>query len=313
MGITRRDFLKYCIGSATALGLSSTIVGTLTKALAGDSNMPTVIWIEGSSCSGCTVSLTNLIGSSSSGGPVDIADLLINNINTVFAKTVMSACGDLSVSNLRTAQQAGGYVLVVEGGIPTAFNGMACTVWSENGNDITMMQAVQELAPGAAAVLCVGSCSSFGGIPSAGPNPTKVKSVKELTGISTINMPGCPAHPDWVAGTIASLLCGNIPATDSAGRPLAFYGNTVHSKCPKKPLYELGTNIPERAEDCFAARFGEEGKCLNRLGCNGPDSHADCPSRGWNNGMNYCTQANANCIGCVEPDFPKSPLIARPA
>lgn len=302
MGITRREFLKYCIGSAAVLGLGTSMIGKLTKALAGDGSMPSVIWIEGASCSGCTVSLANLIGSASEGGPADVADLLINNINTVFAKTLMSASGDLAVSRLRAAQAAGGYVLVVEGGIPTAFNGMACTVFSEGGIDITMKTAVEQLAPGADAVLCVGTCSSFGGIPKAGPNPTGIKSVKELTGISTINMPGCPAHPDWVAGTIASILCGTIPSLDASGRPVAFYGSTVHSKCPRKPLYDIGH---------FATKFGEEGKCLSHLGCNGPDSHADCPSRGWNNGMNYCTQSNANCIGCVESDFPKSRLVVR--
>ena len=302
MGITRRRFLKYCIGSAAVLGLNATIIGKLHEALAGDASMPNVIWIEGSSCSGCTVSLANLIGDASDDGPVDIADLLINYINTGFAKTLMSAAGDLAVSQLRATQDQD-FILVVEGGVPTAFGGMACTLFHENGVDVTMRDAVLELAPLATMVLCVGTCSSFGGIPAADPNPTGVQSVSDLTGISTINMPGCPAHPAWVAGTIASALCGTIPETDADGRPLAFYGNTVHSKCPRKPLYDRGL---------FATDFGQEGQCLSQRGCNGPSSFADCPVRGWNNGLNYCTQSNANCIGCVERDFPKSQLIYRP-
>ncbi len=301
MGITRRRFLKYCIGSAATLGLNATIVGKLHKVLAGDASMPAVIWIEGASCSGCTVSLTNLIGATSDEGPTDVADLLINYIHTPFAKTIMSAAGDLAVSQLRAAQQED-FILVVEGGIPTAFDGMACTVFYEDGSDVTMQDAVLELAPLANMVICVGTCSSFGGIPAAGPNPADVQSVSELTGISTINLPGCPAHPAWVAGTVASALCGTVPTTDSDGRPLAFYGNTVHSKCPRKFLYDRGI---------FASDFGQEGGCLNERGCSGPTTYADCPVRGWNNGPNSCTQANGNCIGCVESDFPKSQLINR--
>ncbi len=301
MGITRRRFLKYCIGSAATLGLSATMVGKLHEALAGDAGMPSVIWIEGASCSGCTVSLTNLIGDTSDEGPTDVADLLINYINTTFAKTIMSAAGDLAVSQLRATQEED-FILVVEGGIPTAFDGMACTLFYEDGVDVTMQDVVQELAPLAAMVLCVGTCSSFGGIPAADPDPTGIQTVTDLTGISTINLPGCPPHPAWIAGTIASALCGSVPATDSDGRPLAFYGNTVHSKCPRKPLYERGV---------FADDFGQEGKCMSERGCNGPTTYSDCPVRGWNNGMNYCTQANANCIGCVESDFPKSQLINR--
>jgi hydrogenase small subunit len=152
-------------------------------------------------------------------------------------------------------------------------------------------------------VLCVGTCASFGGIPAAAPNPLQVKTVKQLTGVSTVNLPGCPPHPDWMAGTIATLLCGGTLATDSYGRPTALYGKTVHSQCPKLPLYRMSH---------FASTFGEEGRCLNRLGCKGTSTYADCPSRGWNNGFVYCMNSNASCIGCVESSFPANPLIKRP-
>lgn len=302
MKISRRTFLKYCIGSAAALGLNLSDIGKLEKAFAGNlPSMPTVIWVEGASCSGCSVSLANLIGADS-GGPADVADLLINYLNTSFAKTYMSAAGELAVASLREAQKRE-YVLVVEGGIPTAFDGMTCTVFTdETGKDVTMQEAMLELVPNASLVICAGACSSFGGIPATGSNPLAIKSVSELTGAQTVNIPGCPVHPDWLVGTIASVLCGKIPATDSNGRPTAFYGKTVHSRCPRKPLYDKGS---------FADNFGQEGRCLRTLGCKGPETYADCPGRGWNNGFNYCTEANANCIGCVEPDFPRPQLVQR--
>ncbi|MCP4352471.1 MAG: hydrogenase small subunit [Desulfobacterales bacterium] len=301
MKVSRRTFLKYCIGSAATLGLDLSLVDKLGNALAGELSMPTVIWMEGASCSGCSVALANLIGTASEGGPVDVADFLINYINTSFAKTYMSAAGDLAVASLREAQKRE-YILVVEGGIPTAFDGMTCTVFSENGVDVTMQDAILELAPKASLVICAGTCSSFGGIPAAGSNPLGIKSVSELTNIQTVNIPGCPVHPDWLVGTIAWALCGKTPSTDTNGRPTAFYSQTVHSQCPRKPLYDRNS---------FADNFGQEGRCLYKLGCSGPETYADCPSRGWNNGFNYCTQANANCIGCVEPDFPKSQLVSR--
>lgn len=302
MWVTRRGFLKFCTTSAAALGLEASMLTKLTKVLAADTSRPTVVWLEGSACSGCTVSLANLIGPNSEGGPVNIADLLINHINLAFAKTLMTAAGDLAMSALNDAV-AGDFILVVEGGIPTAFDGMACTIGTDNDEEITMQQAVQNLASQAGAVICVGSCSSFGGIPAAYPNPTNVVSVSELTGLSTINIPGCPAHPDWVAGSIAALLCGVVPEVDEYGRPVIFFGKSVCSQCPRKPLYDLNS---------FADDFGQEGRCLLERGCRGPSTNADCPSRGWNNGFNYCTQANANCIGCVENDFPANQLRYRP-
>jgi hydrogenase small subunit len=113
MHLTRRDFLKYCLGSAALLGLDATVLGRLREALAAGG--PTVIWLNGSGCSGCTVSLANLVSTS---GPTDVADLLINTIDLAFHPTLMSAAGDLAVESLATAS-AGSFLLVVEGGIPT--------------------------------------------------------------------------------------------------------------------------------------------------------------------------------------------------
>lgn len=301
MTISRRAFLKYCIGASTLLGLDVSVVGNLNKLLAEELTMPNIVWLEGSACSGCSVSLANLIGDETDQGPTDLVDLLTSYVNLSFAKTFMSATGDAAVSQLKDAT-AGEFILVVEGGIPTAFDGMACTVYTADGQEVTMSQAVSEYAPKASMVVCVGTCASFGGIPASGSNPTGVVTVQTLTGIPTINLPGCPAHPDWIAGTLAAVICGQMPELDDLGRPNAFYGKTIHSQCPRKPLYDQGR---------FADYLGQEGQCLFKLGCQGPYTYADCPTRGWNNGYNYCVQSNSNCIGCVEPGFPSSTLITR--
>lgn len=299
MNISRRKFIKYCMGSAAALGIAPAMLPRLAKALGTPGSAPNIIWIEGASCSGCSVSLANLIGDCSEYGPTDFVDLLFNYINASFAKTFMAASGDLAVSSLRNAQK-GDYILVVEGGVPTAFDGMACTLFSENGVDVTMLEAVKELAPKAQSVICVGTCSSYGGIPASGTNPTAVKTVAEVTGVKTINLPGCPAHPDWVAGTIAKVLCGEeIVLDETDGRPVDLYNKTVHYYCPRRPLYHKGH---------FATEIGQEGRCYYQLGCRGPYTLADCSARGWNKGFNYCIQANVPCVGCAEKSFPLNPM-----
>lgn len=288
MRIHRRQFLKYCVGSAAALGLPMTVLGKLEVALAANtSTLPKVIWLNAANCTGCTISLSNLFSDS---GPTDIADLLFNTIDLVFHPTLMSAAGDLAVQQLITTAE-GSYILAVEGGIPTAFGGHTCMLWSEGGRDVTAMEAVQMLAPNAAAILSIGTCASHGGIPAASPNPTGIVSVGELTGLDTVNIPGCPTHPDWIVWTVAHLLAGEMPQLDSRRRPIELYGTEIHKNCPRKGQDEAKT-------------FGIENKCLKELGCKGPETKADCPSRKWNNGSNWCIGAGAICIGCTERDFP---------
>ena len=271
-------------------------LGKLEKAFAA--GLPTVVWLNGANCTGCTVSLANLF---SSQAPTDIADLLVNTIDLAFHPNLMGTAGDLAVDNLIQAA-SGDFILAVEGGIPTAFEGSACMVCRVNGREITALEAVHILAPRAAAVLCIGTCASFGGIPAGNPNPTDIKSVSEASGISTINIPGCPTHPDWIVWTIAQLLSGATVTLDSFGRPATLFGseNNVHGHCPR-----LGEEK--------ASFFGQEGRCLMELGCKGPRTQADCPVRKWNSGTNWCVGANAMCLGCTESGFPDqfSPFYAK--
>ena len=286
--VSRRDFMKYCIGSAAVLGLNLSVLGKLEKALAAGGGPP-IIWLNGANCTGCTVSLANLF--SNNKGTTNVADLLINTIDLAFHPNLMGAAGDLAVAELRSATE-GGFVLAVDGGIPTAFGGRTCMLWTEDGREITAMEAVRELAPKAAAVLSIGTCASFGGVAAANPNPTGIQNVSQFTGVSTVNIPGCPPHPDWLVGTIAQLLAGESPRLDSDGRPKAFFGKKIHDNCPRKE------------EEDEAKSFGIDGLCLKELGCKGPKTKADCYSRHWNSDTNWCIGANAICIGCTEQGFP---------
>lgn len=288
MRVDRRDFIKYCVSSAAALSLPITVVGKLEQALAAESSaLPTVVWLNGANCTGCTVSLANLFDES---GPTDVADLLLNTINLAYHPTLMGAAGDLAVQQLAEAAQ-NDFILVVDGGIPTAFNGHTCLLWTENGTEVTAMEAVQRLAPSAQAVLSIGTCASFGGIPSGTPNPTDIVSVSQLTGIPSVNIPGCPTHPDWIVWTIAHLLTGEMPTLDYYNRPLQLYGRELHKDCPYREREETKT-------------FGVRNACLEELGCKGENTRSDCPSRKWNNSTNWCIGAGNICIGCTESGFP---------
>jgi hydrogenase small subunit len=296
--VSRREFLKYCTMSAAALGLSSAL-GPLEKALA-NTDGPPILWLKGAGCTGCTVSLANLISGSA---PVDLADLLINTIDLEYHPTLMGAAGDQATQILNNAS-AGTFVLVVEGAIPTLFNGITCEIYTHNGQPVTALSAVQSLAPLAAQVLSVGTCASFGGIAGAAPNPTEAMAVSDVTSVSPINIPGCPPHPDWIVWTVANLLAGNPVSLDSERRPTALYGSTVHDQCPREPTSWSPTT--------WANSLSDTGKCTNGLGCKGKMTHADCPTRKWNNGVNWCVGqvgpdgngADSLCQGCTEPGFP---------
>jgi hydrogenase small subunit len=137
----------------------------------------------------------------------------------------------------------------------------------------------------------MGTCASFGGIPASGGNPTGIKSVSAYTGKRTINISGCPPHPDWMVWPIVQLMLGNPIATDSNGRPRAIYDKIIHSVCPNRNTTRATT-------------FGQLNHCLRSLGCRGPATTAQCPSLKWNNGVNWCIGAGSPCLGCTEPTFP---------
>lgn len=287
MHISRRDFLRYCTASAVGIGLDPFDLTGLNQALANPS-APSVIWLQGSGCTGCSISFLNYVSPTP---PTNAADILISSINLIYHPNLSGAAGATAVAAIRKTYGAGNYILAVEGGIPTAFGGAPCWAWTENGTDVTMQRAVSELASRASKILCMGTCASWGGIPASGPNPTGIRGVRALTGKTTINISGCPPHPNWMVWTIVQLLQGKPISVDASGRPTYFYGKKLHESCPLKETDEIKT-------------FGVNNRCLKALGCRGPETHSNCPSLKWNYGVNWCIGANAPCLGCTSATFP---------
>jgi len=262
-----------------------------------------LLWLQGGGCSGCSVSLLNSVSPNARNILVDEV-IPGKHINVRFHPTVMAGQGDPAVAELeRTQKEAkGAYILVVEGSIPLAAGGAYAMIGEREGREISMVSWVKSLSRDALAVVAVGTCAAFGGIPAGAPNPTESVGVEKVLlaeGIDTplINLPGCPPHPDWFVGTVASVLLQGLPKEgdlDEYLRPKAFYGQLIHENCPRRAYFDEGK---------FAKKLSDP-YCLYELGCKGPVTHADCPIRLWNNGVNWCVGNGAPCIGCVEPTFP---------
>ena len=56
LGLNRRSFMKFCTGVAATLGLSSTAGIQMAHAVS-QQRRPSVIWLSGQECTGCTESL----------------------------------------------------------------------------------------------------------------------------------------------------------------------------------------------------------------------------------------------------------------
>lgn len=294
MMISRRELLRASAAIVAARALNACGASGLKAILAGTSKAP-VIWLQGLGCNGDSVSLLNSIHYTTAD------NLLLNLVDMKYHPTLMAAAGELAVSAAEEVQAGSGHVLVVEGSIPTGADGKYCMIWP----GMSMRDAVIAFSQNAAFVLAVGTCAAYGGMTAGKPNPTSATGVTGVLGNldKIINIPGCPAHPDWIVGTVAYLLGkGEAPPLDAHRRPLMYFGKRIHDYCEHRHVHCNGN----RKEAGMLSLSG----CLLQLGCKGPASYADCYMRKFNaaakgrNGVNWCIGARSPCIGCVQPEFP---------
>ena len=317
--ISRRDFTKLC-GGAAAVGAAAFVIPSWDnidkKELANALKSTNVIWIQASGCSGCSVSTLNYynienktdIGSVVLGGADELKD---NFVNFRFQPTLMAGQGYVAMQSLNDAAQKP-FVLVVEGGIPLKDDGFYAEVGmdSTNTHGITILEHMKELAPKAVAIIALGSCATWGGVPAAKPNPTEIQNIDDFVkqqkiNVPVINIPGCPSHPDWLLLSIATILIDGLDALelDKLRRPKAFFWRTCHDQCPRRGQFRSAK---------FATHLSSPEGCLYLLGCRAPEAHGDCPSRTWNNKGRWCVDCGAPCIACTEPSFPDNgPLYLK--
>ncbi len=286
-GVSRRDFLKMATFAAAAIGLEYTQVGRVVAQLETKPRVP-VVWLHFQDCTGCSEAITR------SHNP-GLTNLILNDVSLNYHETLMAAAGHQAEAAKAQVMEEyfGEYVLVVEGSIPT-LPGMT-SIGGRAAEDI-----LREAAEGAQAIVPVGNCATFGGIPRAKPNPTGAAGVRDLVADKPIiNVPGCPPIPEVMTNTLTHILVlGTLPELDELNRPLMFFGQTVHDRCSRRGFYEAGK---------FAETFGDEGYrkgyCLYKLGCKGPTTYSACPSVKWNEGTSWPVEAGHPCLGCTEPNF----------
>lgn len=287
--ISRREFLQFCSLVTAALALPPRFVGEVARALS-TAERPSVIWLEFQDCAGDSESFLRASHPTA-------ADFIFDLISLDYHEVLMAPAGESAERSLHEAMERaeGAYILVVEGSIPTADGGIHCVVAGR-----TALETLREVAADAAAVVAVGTCAAFGGIPAAAPNPTGAVGVTDIVKDGPIvNLPGCPVNVVNLAATLVHYLTfGELPAVDDLGRPLFAYGPVIHDTCPRRAHFDAGR---------FVKKWGDEGHrqgwCLYGMGCKGPKAHSNCALVGWNDNTSWPIGAGHPCIACTEPGF----------
>ncbi len=286
-------------------------------------------WLGGMGCDGCTISTLGATEPS-------VEELLTGALPGVpmlvlhhYAASIES--GDHFTHAMERAEKGeldAPYVVVYEGSVadenltangePWAAEG-ALPTWApfEQRRRVPTTEWLKRLAPGAAAVIAIGTCATWGGVPAADGNPTGSMSVMDFLGkdyrsrygLPVINVPGCAPVGDNFTETVAMVLLflngdGPLPEFDDLGRPAWQFRDTVHRNCPRAGWYEEGI---------FAKEYGDK-ECLVEIGCWGPVVNCNIVSRGAVGHMGGCMVAGGVCIGCTMPGFPDkfAPFYKRP-
>lgn len=289
-GVTRRDFMKTCMTVSAMLGLPYGMVTKVAQAAQKSDSRPTVIWLHFQECTGCSESLLR------STHPT-VSNLILDMISLDYHETLMVGSGHQAEKSLQDSMLAnkGNYILVVEGAIPTKDNGIYCKVSGK-----TAMDSLKHAAEGAAAIISMGTCASYGGIQSVGPNPTGAVGVRDLVKDKPIiNIPGCPPNPyNFLSTVLYYVTFKKLPELDQMGRPKFAFGRRIHEHCERRPHFDAGR---------FARAFGDEGHsqgyCLYKLGCKGPATYANCSVLRFNDVGVWPVSVGHPCIGCTEPDI----------
>lgn len=287
--LTRREFLKLCAQAASGIALADLLLPELARAFPlrpGQKKSP-IIWLECDTCAGDILSLAN----AASPG---LEQVLFELIDLEFDALLTGAQGQAAMDNIGrvAAERRGEFILVIEGTLP---RDEFAIVGTRAGKPLSARQAARKLAGAARYTIAAGTCATFGGIYAAPPNPTgSLPASAVVPSERLINIPGCPAHPDWLIGTLTHVLLYGLPELDRRRRPKMFFGSTIHDHCPRRTQFEQGQ---------YAARPGDDG-CYYKIGCKGPATEADCPLREWNDRRNWPIGANTPCIGCTSHEFP---------
>lgn len=275
-----------------------------------------ILWLQASGCGGCTMSLL------CAEAPGAFEALEAAGLRFLWHPALSLATGEEVRAILRRIDsgEVALDILCVEGAVARGPRGSG-RFQMLSGVGVSMLDAVRRLAPLAGHVVAVGSCAAFGGMTSAGGNPSDAVGLhyegahpggvlppefRGRAGLGVINIAGCPTHPGWVTETLMLLAAGALTAEglDRLGRPRFYADHLVHHGCPKNEYYEYKAS---------ARAPGEIGCMMEHMGCIGTQAVGDCNIRPWNGGGS-CTSAGYACINCTAPEFeePRHPYTETP-
>ena len=289
-GVSRRDFLGFCVTMAAVLGLPKSASRAIAAAVENEKR-PILVWLEFQDCAGNTESFLRA-------SHPTVADLILDTISLNYHETLMAAAGSQveSVLDDTVRTNKGNYIALVEGSIPGDADSGYCTIGGRAALDIA-----REVCGNAAATIAVGTCGTFGGIPAARPNPTRALSVADaVPGVKNlINMSACPANAENITALIVYYLTmKQWPPLDRYRRPLFAYGKSIHDGCERRAHFDAGQYVEAWGDEAH-----RHGACLYKMGCKGPATSQNCPNVRWNEGTNWPIGCGHPCIGCAEPNF----------
>ncbi|WP_456378781.1 hydrogenase small subunit [Thiolapillus sp.] len=290
-GISRRDFFKWISATTASLMLPVSFEPLLAQTIEVINRVP-VIWANFQDCAGNSEALLR------TDGPT-VDELILDIISLEFHELLMAPSGEAAEQQLADAMTTfqGEYILFVEGSIPTADNGVYGTIGASGE---TYVEHITRLAADCAAIVAVGSCATFGGVPSAAPNPTGAKGVMDVvTGKPIVNIPACPANPSNILGVVLLYtMTGELPDLDPLLRPKFAFGTRIHDACERRVHFDVGNFVEEWGDE-----GAQKGYCLYKMGCKGPFTFNNCPTVKFNRETSWPVAAGHGCIGCSEPGF----------
>jgi hydrogenase small subunit len=259
----------------------------------------TIIWLSGGSCEGCSMAT---LGASDPG----FEDLLLSQLSglppiRLIHSLIAFEAGDAYLAQLEQAAMGtvAPLILVIEGSIfdpVTAGTGFFSGMGERNGRSLTITDWLDQLIPQATAVIAMGTCATWGGVPAAIGNPTGAMSLNDYLGsdfrttadLPIINIPGCaPPGRNFIETLIYLLhhLSQQVPLElDEFNRPAWLYRQQTYPQPAQVDYHPLHLYQSETAVNC------------------------NVPEQGWMNHVGGCVNVGGACNGCTMPSFPDNLL-----
>ena len=275
--------------------------------------MSSVLWFQAGACSGNTMSFLNA-------EEPNVVDLIVDfGLELLWHPSLGMELGENAKQIFRDCASGDRPldIFVLEG---TVIRGPEGSGTMDMFADRPMIEWVTELCEAASIVVAIGDCACWGGIPAMEPNPSDSTGLqfhkrerggflgpdwRSKSGLPVINIPGCPAHPDWINQILVALATGRAGdiALDDLHRPQTFFKTFTQTGCTRVQFFEYKQSTLSFGE-------GTRTGCLfYEFGCRGPMTHSPCNRILWNR-QSSKTRAGMPCLGCTEPEFPFFDLAA---